>query len=159
MGLWGPWTHTEFKGKPVDFWNLKAGMGTVRFAGFASQASGPVFGEFQAKQEHVVLNQPGGEKVALNENLHVRVWSLGGPDAKAYILDYVSTQRCASTSASNGGSRLLLPQTIRPSLLGVVALPDSREAISMWAVCPPVETIVWLSQSWQFQLTAVSQQS
>jgi hypothetical protein len=98
MGLWGPWTHSEFEGRPVDFWNLNAGQGTVRFAGFVSQADGPVFGEFQAKQEHVNLNAPGGEKVALNENLHVRVWSLGGPKAKAYVIDYVSTQRCASDS-------------------------------------------------------------
>jgi hypothetical protein len=97
MGLWMPWTKTEFEGRQVDFWNLGAGQGTVRFAEFDSLTGGPVFGGFRAIQEHVDLSAPGGEKVALNEELDVRVWNPARPD-EYWLLDYTSKQRCASSS-------------------------------------------------------------
>ncbi len=97
MGIWNPWTSTEFEGRKVDFWNLKAGTGTVRFVKFASKTSGPVFGGFRAVQEHVDLSAPKGAKVALNEDLDVRIWNLGGTE-KGFLVDYVTTQRCASRS-------------------------------------------------------------
>jgi hypothetical protein len=31
MGIWSAWNRTVFEGKPVDFWNLGEGQGTVRF--------------------------------------------------------------------------------------------------------------------------------
>jgi len=40
LGIWSPWTHTTFEGKQVDFWNLKAGQGTVRFKRFLSSRAG-----------------------------------------------------------------------------------------------------------------------
>ena len=95
LGLWNPWTSTKFEGRHVDFWNLKKGEGTVRFVKFASAEGGPVFGGFRAVQEHVDLSAPGGEKVALNEELDVRVWRAG---EGGWLCDYVSTQRCASES-------------------------------------------------------------
>ncbi|HEQ60675.1 MAG TPA: hypothetical protein ENN74_03600 [Firmicutes bacterium] len=98
MGLWNPWTQTTFEGREVDFWNLGSGKGTVRFAKFVSKTEGPVFGGFQAIQEHVDLSAPGGEKVALRENLDVRVWNVGGPSSDAWLVDYTTTQRCASSS-------------------------------------------------------------
>ncbi len=98
LGLWNPWTSTEFEGKHVDFWNLKDGQGTVRFAKFASKTAGPVYGGFQAIQEHVALNAAGGPKVALNEVLDVRVWNTGGPGKGYWICDFTTTQRCASAS-------------------------------------------------------------
>jgi hypothetical protein len=97
MGLWMPWTRTEFEGRDVDFWNLGKGQGTVRFVEFASMTSGAVYGGFRAIQEHVDLSAPGGEKVALNEELSVRVWNLGRPN-ECWLLDYTSRQRCASSS-------------------------------------------------------------
>ena len=98
MGLWNPWTKTKFEGRDVDFWNLAAGKGTVRFVKFASRTSGPVFGGFRALQEHVDLSAPGGEKVALNEQLDVRVWNVGGPKKGFRLVDFTTTQRCASSS-------------------------------------------------------------
>jgi hypothetical protein len=97
LGLWGPWTKTEFEGRDVDFWNLGDGKGTVRFVKFISTESGAVYGGFSAMQEHVDLTAPGGEKVALNEELDVRVWNTGEPN-KGWLLDYTSKQRCASAS-------------------------------------------------------------
>ncbi len=98
MGLWNPWTYTMFEGRKVDFWNLKARQGTVRFTKFAGKTVGPVVGGFIARQDHVVRSANRPEKVALNERLDVRIWDLGGPDAGRWMVDYVSTQRCASAS-------------------------------------------------------------
>jgi hypothetical protein len=97
LGLWMPWTKTEFEGREVDFWNLGDGKGTVRFVKFLSTESGAVYGGFRAIQEHVDLSAPEGEKVALNEELDVRVWNLGKSN-EGWLLDYTSKQRCASAS-------------------------------------------------------------
>ncbi len=98
FGLWMPWTKTEFEGRDVDFWNLGAGKGTVRFVKFDSMESGEVYGGFSAIQEHVDLSAPEGEKVALDEELDMRVWNLGKTN-QGWLLDYASKQRCASSSA------------------------------------------------------------
>lgn len=97
FGIWMPWTATEFEGREVDFWNLAKGQGTVRFAEYLSSTSGPVFGGFSAKQQHVVLD-PNTEKVALNEVWNIRVYNVGGPKNGYWLWDFVSTQRCASDS-------------------------------------------------------------
>jgi len=98
LGIWMPWTHTEFEGKKVDFWNLGEGQGTVRFKRFLSTTSGPVYGGFQAEQEHVALKTDEGEKVVLNEIWDVRVYNVGGPEKGYWICDFVSTQRCVADS-------------------------------------------------------------
>jgi hypothetical protein len=98
LGIWMPWTHTEFEGKPVDFWNLGEGQGTVRFDRFLSTTSGPVYGGFQAEQNHVALKTASGEKVVLKEVWDVRVYNVGGPDKGYWLWDFVSTQRCVADS-------------------------------------------------------------
>ena len=98
LGVWNAWTLTEFEGRKVDFWNIKDAQGTVRFKQFDAVTSGPVFGGFKAMLEHVNLKAPGGEKVALNELLDVRVWNVGGPKKGGWIIDWTSTQTCASNS-------------------------------------------------------------
>jgi len=98
MGIWMPWTNTEFEGRKIDFWNLKAGKATVRFKEFLSQTSGPVYGGFGARHEHVDLTAPQGEKVALDETWDVRVYNIGGPHKQYWLWDFVSTQRCATNS-------------------------------------------------------------
>jgi hypothetical protein len=102
LGLWNPFTKTEFEGREVDFWNLLKGQGTVRFVRFLEISPGPIFGRFRALHEHVDLSAPGGEKTALEEELDIRVWNLGamapGQVKSAYMLDITSTLRCASKS-------------------------------------------------------------
>ncbi len=99
-GIWFPWTRTEFDGKPVDFWNLGAGQGTVQHAGFDVIESGPVYGRFVARHQFVDLQQQRerGGKVALDETWDVRVYAVGGPQSGFWIFDLTSTQRCASES-------------------------------------------------------------
>ncbi len=96
MGIWMPWTHTQFKGKRVDFWNLNGGGGTVRFVKYLSKVSGPVYGGFKAEQEHVVLNTDDGETVVLKEIWDVRVYNVGGQDDGYWLWDFKSTQRCVA---------------------------------------------------------------
>ncbi len=88
-GLWGPWTHTRIDTTRVDFWNLGEGMGTVLFKEFKTTSSGSVFSSFTATQEHWDFKTESAPQVALNEDLHVRLWNLGQADR--YMFDYTTT--------------------------------------------------------------------
>lgn len=97
MGFWNPWTKTVFEGRAVDFWNLGEGQGTVRFKKFTELFSGPVFGGFEALQQHIDLTAPEGEKAALNEIWDVKVWNI--PDTPdAWIWDFTTIQWIAGES-------------------------------------------------------------
>jgi hypothetical protein len=99
VGIWMPWTKTKFEGKDVDFWNLGAGQGTVRFKRFLSTTSGPVYGGFQAEHEHIALKTDKGEKVVLKEVWDVRVYNVGGRGKGYWLWDFVSAQRCVADSS------------------------------------------------------------
>ncbi|MEJ2649552.1 MAG: PmoA family protein [Sedimentisphaerales bacterium] len=94
-GLWNPWTQVSFEGDTIDFWNLASKQGTVRFAKFLSISEGPVFCEYQALHEHVVLKNDA-DKVALNELQSVRIYQSGDQDY--YIADITSELNCATES-------------------------------------------------------------
>ncbi|MBN8575695.1 MAG: PmoA family protein [Cytophagales bacterium] len=96
-GIWNPWTRTLFENDTIDFWNLHARKGTVRFAKFISYASGPVFAEYTTLHEHVVFKKDRTEKIALNELQTVRVYK-PEPDQKYYFVDITSKLSCASDS-------------------------------------------------------------
>jgi hypothetical protein len=92
-GIWNPWTHVLFEGDTIDFWNLNQKQGLVRFANFAGIVDGPVFSEYRALQEHVVVKN---DKVALNEIQTVRVYQ---PESRDYyIADIVIDMSCADKS-------------------------------------------------------------
>ncbi len=93
-GIWNPWTHVRFEGDTIDFWNLSAKQGTVRFANFASIVSGPVFSEFRALHEHVVFKKSGGEKIAMNEIQSIRIYPLPGNN-DYFIVDFNIQLNCA----------------------------------------------------------------
>jgi hypothetical protein len=93
FGIWMPWTHTEYGGKLVDFWNIQDGTGTVRFSKYISTSEGPVFGGFQVEQDHVALKTSSGEKTILKEIWDVRVYNVGGPEKGYWLWDFQSTQR------------------------------------------------------------------
>jgi hypothetical protein len=97
-GIWNPWTRTKFQGRQVDFWNLVAGEGTVRFKGYISQTEGPVFSGFKALQEHVDFTSEQDEVVALNEIWDVRVWNIASKK-KAWLIDFTSVLNCATDSS------------------------------------------------------------
>lgn len=97
FGLWNPWTKVQFEGETVDFWNLGAKQGTVRFANFLSVSDGPVFGDYKALHEHVVFKKNGSEKTALNEVQSVRVFRPAG-NQDYYLADITIQLNCASAS-------------------------------------------------------------
>ena len=87
-GLWGPWTHTQIEGQRVDFWNLGEGMGTVLFKEFKTLNSGNIFSSFTATQEHLDLVTSATPRVALNEDLNIRLWH--SEDPERYVFDYMT---------------------------------------------------------------------
>jgi len=97
LGLWNPWTRTEFEGRTIDFWNLADGQGTVRATAVLSTVADVVFGGFRALLEHVDLGAPGGPKTALHEEWQVRVWNLD-PAGGVTLVDFVSILSCATDS-------------------------------------------------------------
>ena len=96
-GIWNPWTHTLFEGDTLDFWNLNARKGTVRFAKFTSIEDKRRFASFTALHEHVALKKEGIEKVALNERQRVKVYRKK-KIAQFYIVDLISHLECATES-------------------------------------------------------------
>jgi hypothetical protein len=96
-GIWNPWTHVEYEGDTVDFWNINSRQGTVRFANFVSVENGPVFSEFGALHEHVVFKKTGKEKVSMNELQNVRVYD-PGENQDFFIVDFNIQMNCADES-------------------------------------------------------------
>ncbi len=90
-GIWGPWTHTQFEGRRVDFWNLMSGQGTVRFAAFLSEIQGEIFSGFKALQQHIDFGGIGEDQIAMNEILDVRAWNTGTNNEKVWIVDYTTS--------------------------------------------------------------------
>jgi hypothetical protein len=90
VGIWNPWTQTEFKGHVIDFWNLNKAEGTVRPVMVTSVTSNNIFGGFKVIHEHVDLNgqTKSGYETVLMEEWNVRVWKSG---AQGWIIDFVST--------------------------------------------------------------------
>jgi len=88
VGIWNPWTKVKIRDHVTDFWNLYLHQGTVRFAGLNSTVTGPVYGGFSARQEHVDFLGKKPEEVTINEVWDVRAWNLdpvaGG---KAWLVD------------------------------------------------------------------------
>lgn len=90
-GIWNPWTHTKYKGKEVDFWNIAKGEGTVRVKGAPRTVNGDIYGQIKANHEHVVFSKPQTDaEVALNEEWDLRVWN-ASPDQKVWLIDFTST--------------------------------------------------------------------
>lgn len=88
-GIWNPWTHTEFRGDTVDFWNVGSRQGRVRSAGVVTRESGPVLAAFSALHEHVAGNAQRGETVAAREVWEVTAWNAENDDL--WIVDFAST--------------------------------------------------------------------
>ncbi|MCE5344690.1 MAG: PmoA family protein [Bacteroidales bacterium] len=88
MGIWNPWTRVKRGGHITDFWNLYEKQGTVRFAGINSTVSGPVYGGFSVRQEHIDFQGKKSEEVAINEIWDVRAWNTEPVSGlKTYLVD------------------------------------------------------------------------
>ena len=90
MGLWNPWTDTEYNGKIIDFWNLIKGEGTVKPVSITSIVENSYYAGFKVIHDHVDLNgiSADGFIVILKEEWEVKVWD-AGPDFR--VIDFTST--------------------------------------------------------------------
>ncbi|NJB84975.1 type 1 glutamine amidotransferase [Lewinella marina] len=92
-GVWNPWTHTEYQGRELDFWNLVRGHGTVTADGVDNLAGGPLTAGLTARHTYLMFPDSAvreGAKPLLEEQLDLGVHSL---DRNAYQVDYTTTQR------------------------------------------------------------------
>lgn len=92
-GVWSPWTKTQFEGRHPDFWNMGAGKGRVEFVALDAVWQKDGKAGFQARHQFVDLTATPA-KVALLETWDVSV-SLAD---QRYVIDFTSTQTCASDS-------------------------------------------------------------
>ncbi|MBK8504296.1 MAG: PmoA family protein [Saprospiraceae bacterium] len=98
-GIWNPWTHTEFEGKEIDFWNLGLKKGTVVVNGRPAKTAGDVFSKISTVHQHLVLadSERVEDKVAIDEQLSLQVWNADASN-NTFLVDVVSTLSCASES-------------------------------------------------------------
>jgi len=100
VGLWNPWTRVRWKGHHTDFWNLVAGLGTVRYKDVIATSSGPIFAEFHVLQDHIAFvpqkppfpvedGEESKEVIVIEEEWIVRVWNVDD----GYLIDFTSLIR------------------------------------------------------------------
>lgn len=87
-GIWGPWTKTTVEDREVDFWNLGDGKGRVDFEKLVSKNSNMDFAEIVVRQNHMDLLASSGPKLALEEDLGIRIWT---KKTEHYLVDYTTT--------------------------------------------------------------------
>lgn len=92
-GVWNPWTKTEFEGRQPDFWNMGKATGRVEFVALDSVWQKDGKAGFQARHQFVDLTAKPA-KVALLETWAVSVTFAD----QRYIIDFASTQTCATDS-------------------------------------------------------------
>ncbi len=88
-GIWGPWTKTHINNRQVDFWNLAKGQGTVLFKSFKNEIQGNIYSGFTALQEYIDFGASSKNRVALNEDLQIKVWNLNS-SKKKWLIDYTT---------------------------------------------------------------------
>jgi hypothetical protein len=88
VGIWNPWTKVKIGDHVTDFWNLYEHQGNVYFSGINSTISGPVYGGFSVKQDHIDFQGAKSEQLAINEVWDVRAWNCEPVNGiKAYLVD------------------------------------------------------------------------
>lgn len=86
-GIWGPWTKTSIAGRSVDFWNLGDQKGRVEFDSILSVQENGDWVEINVRQKHQEMMSSGTYRVAMWEELLIRVKS---PESKKYQVEYIS---------------------------------------------------------------------
>lgn len=92
-GLWNAWTRTQFKNRPVDFWNLGQKQGRVDYIATIHTLTGDIFSSLKVLHHHNAVNTDGSTDTALQETLELTHYN---SIHEIYVTDYVSTFNCAS---------------------------------------------------------------
>lgn len=93
--LFQAWTKTRFEGREVNFWDQVRGKGRISYQETNDSVSGPVFGQFTVTHLHEDFSDPKNPKPVLEETWTVRAFA---PHEDYFLVDIVSTQRCATES-------------------------------------------------------------
>jgi hypothetical protein len=100
-GIFFAWTKTKFEGREPDFWNMGKGDNKItaatEFIAVDRTWSGPVHGGF-ASRHAFVDRLTEVSKPMLNERWTVTAYRVAAGSGKAWLMDLVSVQECASTS-------------------------------------------------------------
>lgn len=96
FGIWGPWTRATINGREVDFWNLGDEKGRVDFSHILSKKQAGGAAELNVRQNHLDLTAPASEKLAISEDLRIKVKPV---DKGRFLVDYATT---ISTTLPNG---------------------------------------------------------
>ncbi len=88
FGIWGPWTRATIGGREVDFWNLGDEKGRVDFSHVISKKQAGGAAELNVRQNHTDLTAPPAEKLAISEDLRIKVKPA---DKGRYLVDYTTT--------------------------------------------------------------------
>lgn len=87
-GIWGPWTRATISGREVDFWNLGDEKGRVDFSHVLSKKIAGGAAELNVRQNHIDLKAPDAERIAIEEDLRIKVKPA---DKGRYMVDYTTT--------------------------------------------------------------------
>lgn len=87
-GIWGPWTRATISGREVDFWNLGDEKGRVDFSHVLSKKIAGGAAELNVRQNHIDLQAPDTERIAIEEDLRIKVKPA---DKGRYMVDYTTT--------------------------------------------------------------------
>lgn len=88
FGIWGPWTRATIGGREVDFWNLGDEKGRVDFSHVLSKKQAGGAAELNVRQNHLDLTAPEAEKLAISEDLRIKVKPA---DKGRFLVDYTTT--------------------------------------------------------------------
>jgi hypothetical protein len=88
FGIWGPWTRATIGGREVDFWNLGDEKGRVDFSHVLSKKQVGGAAELNVRQNHLDLTAPASEKLAISEDLRIKVKPA---DKGRFLVDYTTT--------------------------------------------------------------------
>ncbi|MCP9236132.1 ThuA domain-containing protein [Lewinella sp. JB7] len=91
-GVWNPWTHTEFRGRELDFWNLVRGHGTVATQDVTGVHEGSVTAGLTARHAYLAYRDSAvtdNPEQLLEETLNLRVLPAHGDN---YQIDYTTEQ-------------------------------------------------------------------
>ena len=90
-GIFFAWTKASYKGKSLDFWNLKKKKGAVIHKEITRMENGNVIGQFDVIHHHVDNSVEGEPVPVLKESWRVRVYAI----SEYYLFDIESVQNCA----------------------------------------------------------------
>jgi hypothetical protein len=88
FGIWGPWTRATIGGREVDFWNLGDEKGRVDFSHVLSKKQAGGAAELNVRQNHLDLTAPASDKLAISEDLRIKVKPA---DKGRFLVDYTTT--------------------------------------------------------------------